>query len=334
MQNALRMVCHHSGKKSCTQERQTRYYWRQSRVRALQQPNPNGESVTHIWLSTMPLRYPPFHKATSIRNTSSPPAMNGYQSSTSPMVTTWFHFQEMITITLEDMIGRELVNWMDDICIPGDNFDIKMKNLWKFFNRCRDKNLSLSPSKTKLFFTNALFAGTMIGLDSIKPNLDKVAAVVNWPQPQDVQDLTSFLGLTGYFWHLINDYTRIAAPFTDLIRKLDMDTPKKGWKVRKGAYKWALQSISLHNKWTSEHQKAFITPKVLLLQEPLLNSPQYDGRPFHVTTDSSLDGFAGWLSLKNSKWRTGTATTWSAGTLLHSAQNEPRPASHTTSRSY
>ena len=45
-------------------------------------------------------------------------------------------FQEMIAIALEDMIGRELVNWMDDICIPGDDFDIKLKNLRKFFTRC------------------------------------------------------------------------------------------------------------------------------------------------------------------------------------------------------
>ena len=95
-------------------------------------------------------------------------------------------FQEMIAIMLEDMIGRELVNWMDDICIPGDNFDIKLKNLHKFFTRCQDKSLSLSLSKTKLFFTNTMFAGTMIGPDSIEPNLDKVAAVVNLSQPQDV----------------------------------------------------------------------------------------------------------------------------------------------------
>ena len=28
----------------------------------------------------------------------------------------------------------------------------------------------------------------------------------------------------------------------------------------------------------------------------MLKSPQYDGRPFRITSDGSLDGFAGWLS--------------------------------------
>jgi hypothetical protein len=98
-------------------------------------------------------------------------------------------FSELIAIALDDMIGRELVNWMDDVCLPGDDFEVKMKNLRKFFTHSREKALSLSPSKTKLFFTDVLFAGAMVGLSGIKPNLDKVAAIINWPEPEDVQDL-------------------------------------------------------------------------------------------------------------------------------------------------
>jgi hypothetical protein len=79
-------------------------------------------------------------------------------------------FCEMVSIELEDMIGWELVNWMDDICLPGDDFDMKISNLRKFFQCCRDRGLSLSPLKTKLFFTEALFAGAMVSPDGIKPN--------------------------------------------------------------------------------------------------------------------------------------------------------------------
>lgn len=64
----------------------------------------------------------------------------------------------------------------------------------------------------------------------------------------------------------------------------------------KGAYKRALESTSLKDKWKSEHQKAFITLKVRLLQEPVLQSPQYDSQVFHVTSDSLGDSLAGWLS--------------------------------------
>jgi RNase H-like domain found in reverse transcriptase/Reverse transcriptase (RNA-dependent DNA polymerase)/Integrase zinc binding domain len=205
-------------------------------------------------------------------------------------------FCEMVAIALEDMIGRELVNWMDDICLPGDNFKVKLQNLRKFFDRCRDRGLSLSPSKTKLFFTDVLFAGAMIGPDGIKPNLQKVAAVANWPVPQDVQDLMGFLGLTNYFRRLICDYARIAKPLTDLVRDIPVETPAYGGKARKGAYKQALKATSLKDKWGEEQRKAFVTLKVLLAQEPVMKPPQFDGRPFRVTSDGSASGLAGFLS--------------------------------------
>jgi hypothetical protein len=34
----------------------------------------------------------------------------------------------------------------------------------------------------------------------------------------------------------------------------------------------------------------------VLSQEPILKTPQYDGRPFRVTTDGSSKGFAGFLA--------------------------------------
>jgi transposase InsO family protein len=205
-------------------------------------------------------------------------------------------FCEMVAIALDDMIGRELVNWMDDICLPGDIFETKLKNLRKFFDRCRSKSLSLSPTKTKLFFTEVLFAGAMVGPQGIRPNLDKVAAVVKWPIPTTVQQLMGFLGLTNYFRRLIANYARIAAPLSDLTRDINVEQPSGSWRARKGAYKKALASTSLVNKWGSEQQKAFVTLKCLLSEEPLLRTPQYDGRPFRVTTDGSMQGFAGFLS--------------------------------------
>lgn len=205
-------------------------------------------------------------------------------------------FCEMVSIALDDMIGRELVNWMDDICIPGDNFDRKLDNLRKFFGRCRSKELSISPIKTKLFQTDALFAGAMVGPQGIRPNLDKVGAVVNWQHPETAQQLLGFLGLTNYFRRLIANYARIAAPLTDLTRNIIVDTPSANWRVRKGAYKRALSAASLKDKWGPTQQKAFVTLKCLLSEEPLLKPPQYDGRPFRVTTDGCMTGFAGFLS--------------------------------------
>lgn len=105
-----------------------------------------------------------------------------------------------------------------------------------------------------------------------------------------------FLGLTNYFRRLIANYARIAAPLSDLTRDVKIETPSGNWRTRKGAYKRALASSSLVNKWGPEQQKAFVTLKCLLSEEPLLRTPQYDGRPFRVTTDGCMNGFAGFIS--------------------------------------
>lgn len=135
-------------------------------------------------------------------------------------------FCEMVSITLEDLIGRELVNWMDNICLPGDEFEPKLANIEKFSTWCRDRGLSIPPAKTKLFFTEVLFSGCMVGPDGIKPNLEKFAAVARWPAPQDIQDPMVFLRLTIYSHRLICNYTRITQPLTDLTRNIEVDIPK------------------------------------------------------------------------------------------------------------
>ena len=83
---------------------------------------------------------------------------------------------------------------------------------------------------------------------------------------------------------------------TDLTRDIKIEQPTNSGQIQKGAYKRALATASLQNKWGAEQQKAFVTLKCLLSEEPLLHAPQYDGCPFRVTTDSSMQGFAGFLS--------------------------------------
>jgi hypothetical protein len=94
----------------------------------------------------------------------------------------------------------------------------------------------------------------MIGPQGIRPNLDKVGAVVNWPTPETVQQLMGFLGLANYFRRLISNFARIAAPLTDLTHDVNVDQTNSSWRAQKGAYKRALASTTLKNKWGAEQQ--------------------------------------------------------------------------------
>ena len=63
-----------------------------------------------------------------------------------------------------------------------------------------------------------MFAGAHLSQEEVKPNLDKVAAVIDFPHPETIHNAMRFNGLTNWFRHLIKDYRKIVQPLTDLTR--------------------------------------------------------------------------------------------------------------------
>ena len=62
----------------------------------------------------------------------------------------------------------------------------------------REAALSLTP-KTKLFMTEVLFVRARLSKEGIKLNLDKVSAILDWPEPTNVLQLMGFFGLVGSY---------------------------------------------------------------------------------------------------------------------------------------
>src|SRR4051812_36723669 len=90
----------------------------------------------------------------------------------------------------------------------------------------------------------------------------KVETVQNWPIPTNLKDIQSFLGLCNYYCWFIQDYSKIAAPLTDLTHK---DTPFN---------------------WTTTTQEAFEQLKHCMATTPVLCIPD-PTLPFTITTNAS-----------------------------------------------
>ena len=134
---------------------------------------------------------------------------------------------------------------VDDGAMAGDVFEDKFTNLRIFFMRCRKMSLSLSPQKTQLFMSEVVFAGERVGVEGIKADLLKLTAVVNWQTPTTIQNLGSFLGLTGYFQPLIKNYSLLEKPLKDLLNTLEV--PKASGKR---AYQAVARSHKLNTPWS------------------------------------------------------------------------------------
>jgi hypothetical protein len=65
--------------------------------------------------------------------------------------------------------------------------------------------------KTKLFMTEAVFAGSTVGPKGVSLDLRKLTTVVQWLRPAQAASLHSFLGLTSYFRDLVKNYVKVEA---------------------------------------------------------------------------------------------------------------------------
>ena len=201
---------------------------------------------------------------------------------------------------LHDLIATILELFVDDGGMASDSFVEGIEKLRMLFDRVRREKMSLSPSKLKLFMTEAVFAGAQVGPQGVSPDSTKLTAIVDWPIPEDASHLEGFLGLTSYFRDLVKGYAQVEGPLRNLLRQVPIPAGTKKHK-----YQQIMRAFKLKDQWTADHTKTFMNLKARLISEPVLSAPVYDGTPFILTTDGSKDAFAGVLSQKIKSTLTG-----------------------------
>ena len=63
------------------------------------------------------------------------------------------------------------------------------------------------------------FLGHVISGEGIAVDPSKVQSVTDWLAPTSVSEICSFLGLAGYYRRFIENFSKIAKPMTELLKK-------------------------------------------------------------------------------------------------------------------
>ena len=103
---------------------------------------------------------------------------------------------------IEGLNGVEVI--ADDILIIGfgdtmsEATDSHDRNLSAFLDRCRERNLKLTPDKVKLRLTEIPCMGHRLTAHGVQPDLSKVEAIVHMPTPTDTTSLKRALEMVTY----------------------------------------------------------------------------------------------------------------------------------------
>ena len=128
---------------------------------------------------------------------------------------------DLLEIALQDLLSGlpGVTNITDDILVYGSTQEGHDANVMRFQERCLETNLHLNLDKVRINCKSVPFLGMVLTEDGIKPDPKKIEAIKNWPVPQNVIELRSFLGSVNYLSHFIAGLSQLRKPLQALSKK-------------------------------------------------------------------------------------------------------------------
>ena len=160
-------------------------------------------------------------------------------------------FQRMMETLLRGLQYAEMLVYLDDIIVYAKDLQDHERKLELLFERLISANLKLQPDKVQFLRKEIAFSGHVISEDGVKPDPEKIKAVIQFPTPRNVKNVRQALGFFGYYRRFIPEYAVKAKPLNDLLRK---DQPFN---------------------WGEKQEESFQLLKQCLVNHPILLYPDF-----------------------------------------------------------
>ena len=158
-------------------------------------------------------------------------------------------FQRLINMICYDL--SFVTTYLDDLLVHSKDIHEHVKHLEVLLQRMHDAGLTFRGSKCQIGLPSVTYLGHIFSATGMSPDPEKVSAVSNWPSPNEVGTLRSFLGLASYYRRYIHKFSDIAAPLYHLTNK------------------------NIPFVWDDSCQLAFTTLKNASMQAPILKYPDF-----------------------------------------------------------
>ena len=125
-------------------------------------------------------------------------------------------FMDLMHRVFQPYLDQFVVVFVNDILIYSQSEEEHEDHLRVVLQLLRDHQLYAKFSKCKFWLTEVRFLGHVVSALGVSVDPEKVEAVMSSERPKLVFEIRSFLGLLGYYWRFIEDFSRLAAPMMRL----------------------------------------------------------------------------------------------------------------------
>ena len=184
-------------------------------------------------------------------------------------------FQRLMDNVFSSVLGRFVIVFLDDICIFSKSADEHLDHLRQVFFLLSKNDLRLRIRKCIFGCTSGTnYLGFIIKDGTLQADPEKIAAVRDWPMPNNQSELRSFVQFCTYYHRFIHHFGDCSAILTDMLKK---NQPR--------ILAWSAPTIT-----------AFKSLKQRMISAPVLVLPQTGPQAmFTVATDASNFAIAGVL---------------------------------------
>jgi hypothetical protein len=162
----------------------------------------------------------------------------------------------------DDEINNHVVMYVDDLLIHSPTFSEHLKHLDKVLHKLTTAGFTINAAKCQFCKPEIKFLGHIISDKTVRPDNERIEALLRYPTPKNQRQLRKFLGVCNFHQQFIVNYAFFVEPLLVLLRK---------------GNKW---------RWTAELQCAFETLRAKFAEIIFLVHPDEE-KGWVINTDAS-----------------------------------------------
>lgn len=182
-------------------------------------------------------------------------------------------FQALMNFVFQPFLRKFVLVFFDNILVYSADWSSHLSHLTQVLEVLKEHSLYAKLTKCLFGQKKIEYLGHVVSQAGVEMDPSKLTAIMDWALPTNLKQLRGFLGLTGYYRRFIKNYSIIAGPLTDLLKK-----------------------DAFH--WSDVATEAFNALKKCVTSAPVLTLPDFT-KTFYIDTDASGVGIGAVLSQDN-----------------------------------